>query len=262
MSSLFRPDGEHWVPTELSTGPWSAAALHGGPVAALLTRELERLEAPVPMRLARVTVELLRPVPLEPLWLTSEVIRPGAKVGLLEAALGRADDGQVLALARAQRIRATEVAFDDGATEQVPALPDEASVVPVAFSTGELVAYHSHAVEHRFVSGGLGRVGPAFDWMRLKVPVVPGEEPTGWQRAAALADFGNGLSAVVPPDGTSLFINPDLTVHLWREPVGEWVGLDAVTRTSGTGIGMAESALWDRDGRIGRSVQSLLLERF
>ena len=49
-----------------------------------------------------------------------------------------------------------------------------------------------------------------------------------------------------------MFINPDLTVHLWREPVGEWIGSDAVTRTSDTGIGMAETALWDRGGRVGR----------
>ncbi len=101
-----------------------------------------------------------------------------------------------------------------------------------------------------------------FDWARLLVPVVPGEEPTPWQRAVGIADFGNGLSAVVPFDGTSLFINPDLTVHLWREPVGEWIGLDAVTRTSPTGIGLAESAVWDRSGRVGRSLQSLFLDRF
>jgi hypothetical protein len=60
-----------------------------------------------------------------------------------------------------------------------------------------------------------------------------------------------------------VFINPDLTVHLFRLPVDEWVCLDAVTRIPAGGgagsVGLAESALFDRQGRIGRSLQSLLV---
>jgi hypothetical protein len=44
-------------------------------------------------------------------------------------------------------------------------------------------------------------------------------------------------------------------------PAGEWIGLDAVTWPSDTGVGYAEAALYDADGRIGRSVQTLLLDR-
>ena len=43
-SALFVPDGDGWRPTGYSRGPWSNDSLHGGPVAALLTRELERVE--------------------------------------------------------------------------------------------------------------------------------------------------------------------------------------------------------------------------
>jgi hypothetical protein len=151
------------------------------------------------------------------------------------------------------------VEFPDGVDETPPDLPPQAS--DTSAWPGGAVAFHSHATEHRFVRGRFGEVGPCFDWVRLAVPVVPGEEPTGWQRAAAVADFANGISAVVPFDGRSMFINPDLTVHLWREPVGEWIGTDAVTRTSDSGIGMSEAALWDRSGRVGRGLQSLLLDR-
>jgi acyl-CoA thioesterase len=49
-------------------------------------------------------------------------------------------------------------------------------------------------------------------------------------------------------------------VHLLRVPVGEWICLAARTLTSSSGVGLAESALYDRDGRVGRSVQSLLLD--
>ena len=122
-------------------------------------------------------------------------------------------------------------------------------------------AFHSHAVEHRFVAGGFERPGPATDWIRLRVPVVAGEAPSPLARVAAAADFGNGVSWVLSRLAGYRFINPDLTVYLSRMPVGEWVCLEAVTAVEPHGIGMAESRLWDERGPIGRSVQSLLLER-
>jgi hypothetical protein len=259
--ALFVPHGDGWAPTELSRGPWDAGSLHGGPVAALMVRELERIEAPAAMRLARVTVELLRPVPLQPLQLTASVLRPGRKVALVEAELRVASDGTPLALARGLRIREAEVDFPDPGDAEVPELPAEPDA-PIGTLPGAPIAYHSHGVEHRFLRGSFGVPGPMFDWTRLRVPVVPGEEPTPWQRAVAVADFGNGLSALLPFDGTSLFVNPDLTVHLSRAPVGEWIGLDASTRTSSSGIGLAETDIWDLTGRLGRGLQSLYLERF
>ncbi|MDX6605053.1 MAG: hypothetical protein QOF23_1562, partial [Solirubrobacterales bacterium] len=56
-----------------------------------------------------------------------------------------------------------------------------------------------------------------------------------------------------------LFINVELSVHLERMPEGEWVGLEATTRPQPTGIGIAESVLFDRKGRIGRALQTLLI---
>ena len=91
------------------------------------------------------------------------------------------------------------------------------------------------------------------------MPVVAGEEPSPEQRAVAVADFGNGISSELD-FATSIFINPDLTVHLVRPPEGEWVCLDARTRFGPPGTGLAESALWDGRGRIGRSLQSLYVE--
>jgi hypothetical protein len=77
---------------------------------------------------------------------------------------------------------------------------------------------------------------------------------------AAAADFGNGVSSPLS-FGDWLFINPDLTIHLSRLPVGEWVGLESHTSAESQGIGISESRLWDEEGPIGRSVQSLLIDR-
>jgi hypothetical protein len=48
-------------------------------------------------------------------------------------------------------------------------------------------------------------------------------------------------------------------VHLHRRPQGEWVCLDAVTLPEPNGIGIADSALFDERGAIGRAVQTLLI---
>jgi hypothetical protein len=44
-------------------------------------------------------------------------------------------------------------------------------------------------------------------------------------------------------------------------PVGEWVCLEATTAVEAQGVGLAESRLWDERGVLGRSLQSLLLDR-
>jgi hypothetical protein len=114
-------------------------------------------------------------------------------------------------------------------------------------------------VTHSFAEGSFLDLGPALDWIRLRVPVVAGEDPSPLQRVAAAADFGNGISAAVPHDRHT-FINPDLTITLLREAVGEAVGVAATTRVDPGGGGVTESVLWDGPGRIGRAAQTLVVE--
>ncbi|MGK8485433.1 hypothetical protein [Nocardia asiatica] len=116
----------------------------------------------------------------------------------------------------------------------------------------------SHRHHYRFVSGSFAEPGPAVCWIRIKHPIVAGTDPSPLERTLAAADSGNGVSAVL--DWSKyLFINTDLTVTLHRQPVGEWVCLDAVTYPQPHGIGMAESALYDEKGPLGRSTQTLFL---
>jgi hypothetical protein len=101
--------------------------------------------------------------------------------------------------------------------------------------------------------------GPGRVWMRMRYPLLAGEELTPLARLAATADFGNGISAALPFD-RYLFINADLTIHLQRPPRGEWIGLDARTLLHVGGTGLAESVLHDVDGPVGRAFQTLVVE--
>jgi hypothetical protein len=89
---------------------------------------------------------------------------------------------------------------------------------------------------------------------------VPGERATPLQRVVALADFGNGVAAALPWS-SHVFINPDLTVYLEREPAGPWIGMRARTRLGPDGAGVAESELYDAGGRVGRGLQALFVDR-
>src|SRR5438105_2907796 len=84
---LFERDGELFVPTAHTRGPWDPRAQHGGPPAALLGRALEALPAEAGMRTVRCAVDILRPVPLQPLRVTARVDREGRRVQHTVAAL-------------------------------------------------------------------------------------------------------------------------------------------------------------------------------
>lgn len=258
--------GDRFRATDLSRGPWDARALHGGPVAALAARALEEALASVrrhgdPTFLpARFALELERPVGLDPIAVRAEVTRPGRSVRSAEAALQN-DDGRRLARASLVAIRERLEPLD--LTDAVR--PDDtppAPPGPPAGGTWETypgLAYHRDAVDHAFVDGSFLAIGPSTDWIRLRVPVVEGEVPSPLQRVVAVADFGNGVSAAVP-HASHTFINPDLVVALHRAPVGEVVGVEAVTRVEPTGIGLTETVLWDTRGRIGVATQTLVVD--
>lgn len=251
--ALYLPRDDLYQPTSLTQGPWSEGAQHGGPPAALLARAIEVEPTPVPMELVRLTIDLMRPVPLYPLAVDVEIIRPGKRVRLIRASL-RHDEVEV-ARAIALQIRTDHVVVPES-TESPPPGPENgaAPTWPQRWPSG----YHDTAVDMRFVAGDPSSPGSATAWVRLKVPVVAGEEPTGVQRAAAAADFGNGISSVLDPAGF-VYINPDLTVYLHRKPRGEWICLEATTTAQPSGIGLAESALYDTDGAVGHSLQGLLI---
>lgn len=256
---IFVSDGGAFVPTELARSPWGPDSLHGGAPAALLARAIEGHEVDVPMLLSRTTFEFLRPVPCAPLKIAVRTARPGKKVQLVEAVL-TVGDAEVCR-ATGLRIRTADVTLPDGAVDVDPAPALPVSGGGWTAPDGGWRAFHNEGVEMRWTTGRFEDEGPAVVWIRLPRPLVDDEEPSPTQRAMAAADFGNGVSRELPfGPGGYLFINPDLSVYLQRPPTGEWIQLDARTHLSAVGTGVAESALSDQQGRIGRSVQALLVD--
>lgn len=238
------------------------------------------------MMAARLTVELLRPVPVAPLTVTAKVTRPGRKVKLLDVRVsveGRdvvwaravllrqraephwpAEEGAPNASApniHTSSTRATSTSEPGTSILEAPgAPPGPEHGTPGRGLSDAYPAFHTSGAELRFIDGTFDTLGPGTVWVRLRVPVVPGELPSALQRAAAAADFGNGVSAVLPFDQWR-FLNPDLTVVLHRPPQGEWVGLQARTELGPPGVGVATSVLWDAHATVGSATQTLVVER-
>jgi hypothetical protein len=241
--------GGRFRATGSTAGPWDPGLQHAGPPAALLGRALEACEPRDDMVLARISLEILGGVPVGEVAVTAAVARPGRSVELLEASLQAG--GRVAVAARAWRVgrRGASAAGEHGA--ELP--PPSDGPAPPAFFSG-----YGDAVDFRFVAGGWNVPGPATVWTRLRVPVVAGEAPSGLQRVLAVADSGNGVSAVLPFEEW-MFINPELTVHVRREARGEWICLDAVTTVEADGAGLARSTLSDEEGPVAHAAQSLLV---
>jgi hypothetical protein len=256
VDGVFVQAGDRLRATELARGPWDPGALHGGAPAALLVRELERCEPSPDLALARITYEFVRPVPLGELSVSAEVLRPGRRVMLLEGAI-RDEAGTVVARARALRVRPSPVGE---AVSDPPPFPGPEAGRPNNFRREQLAMFSPDAIEIRFVEGEFYGLGPATAWFRLRQPMVAGEPPSPLQRLAAASDFGNGISSVLSWSD-HVFINPDLTLYIEREPRGEWVALQSQSRVTAGSVAIAESVLWDEWGRIGRATQALLVGR-
>jgi hypothetical protein len=255
--AFFVCDGERYAASELTRGPWDPNAQHAGPPTALLGRAVERAGSISEAQVARITFEILRPIPIATLTATAEVVRAGRTVELIEAVLS--DEQGELVRARAWRVRSAEVDLSGGVLpdDPPPAGPGSARPAEAFFPTGHDTGYHT-AMEVRFSAGEFLRLGPATAWMRMRYPLVAGEEPSPLARVLVAADSGNGISGTLDYR-RYLFVNTDLTVNLIRPPVGQWVRLEAVTHPQPHGVGLADTALHDERGRIGRSTQTLVV---
>lgn len=261
-NAFYEPLGEDgaFASTVATAGPWSPDFQHAGPVAALMGRAFERHE-PVPgTRVARVTLEILGPVPVAELRVTARTVRPGRRITLLEAEMTH--QGRPVARASAWRIAAAPAALEPTANAPAPPpLPDlgpDARTRSTAWSGAHVDGYIA-AMEWRFTEGSFGRPGPGAVWARTRIPLVAGEAVSPLQRALLLADSASGLGSELD-FAKWLVINTDLTVALHRDPSGEWLRMWAALHADPGGSGLVEATLADRDGDLGRVLQTLLVD--
>jgi len=253
--AFFSIDGNGWfLGNDGARGPWSADACHAGPVTGLLARALER-EIP-DMQLVRITANYLRPIPMAGFRIESETTRTGRATA---AAAARLIDtaGKTCATASSVHFACSDVGAL--ATVSIP-VPERLGAVPGEFvddSTHHDKPFFRHAIEVAYPPGEDNGPGPTTLWMRAPA-LLADETPSPFQRICPLADCGNGISRNADFDNVT-FVNPDLTLIVYRLPESEWLASSAVSFWEPTGIGLAQATLFDERGPVGVASQTLLI---
>jgi len=250
--------------TPLARAGWYDDGQHGGVVAALLVRAVEAVPTLAPMEVSRITVELFRKVPTVPLRTETRILREGRRIQVV--GVSASADGVELARGTVLRLRATDLDLPPSALPDEPTPPPPSTVSAPDRSTWGVgptdgrVMFHRHAIDIREVEGSFRELGPAAVWIRMTKPLVAGEDPGPVVRAVVAGDFANGISRLLHSSDW-VFMNADLTIHLHRLPRGTWIGLRAVTHLDRSGRGIAHARLYDLDGPVGRSTQTLFIDR-
>jgi hypothetical protein len=242
--------------SELTRGPWHPVHQHAGPPTALICRAIERAATNDGLtHLARLTVNLLRPAPIGECSVEFAADYVGRSTGHYSGRLmaqGK-DIARFTALLQSEDDLPIPAGTQGHPPPRAPKPPDECPIVKIPFMRGGLG--YGDLVENRIAEGRFFN-GPCAAWFRMNHPLVEGEAPSPYQRVAVAGDSGNGVSAALD-FAKYVFVNCDLTINLFRRPEGEWVCLEARSLFGGNSCGLAESALYDERGMIGRATQSL-----
>lgn len=254
---VFQLEGGRVLTGPMAAGPWDTSLQHGAAPAALIAWVAEEFGCELPMQVARITIDLLRPVPIVPLEIKAELLREGRKTQLIGIQL--IAKGVEVVRASVLKVRIAEVALPDIACEEHLDLP----LQECGYDPGVPARRHNGfltRVSMSQVAGEWLQAGPAAVWFRINRPIIYGVPISPLMRAAIVADFCNGASAVVDFERWT-YINADTTLSLSRMPVGDWILLDARTSSGSTGVGVASARLADSHGYFGRAAQTILLER-
>ncbi len=257
MTAMFLRDGQSFRATEAAGGPWSPSMLQGSATTALMAREVEAIARQTGFAVRRLTFDLWRPAELHAFTIASELLRDGRKAKTL---LVRLCDGDV-EIGRCTAL----LAADGGATPADPAAagtqaepgPDDGTPPP-AFAQ-KWSRYFQH-VSVSLIEGALERAGPAAACMRLDVPLLEGEANSALIQAVQAADFASGVGQIVDMREWS-FVNPEISLHLFRPPREQWILVRAATTVGERGAGLTRATLSDRHGAFAEVLQTIMFER-
>lgn len=242
-------DAAVFASTDHTRSNWTPEIQHGSPPLALLTKTIEEQLRPG-MRIGRMTLDILGAIPVTEVRVRSRVERPGSRICLLSA--------EMIAERPVARVTAWALATSDtaeAATDRFPPLV-EGGRAPLELAWKDAGGYID-SVQWRAQSKD---ATATVYWMRPLVGLVDDEPTTALQRLAMVVDSANGVGAVIDPD-TFVYMNTDTVVHLHRLPAGDDFALRARGSIGPDGIGVTTAELFDRDGFIGTSAQTLLVQR-
>jgi hypothetical protein len=241
-------------PTQHTSGAWSTTEQHFSPLGGLITHVIDDFVAARGadgLSTSRIAFDILGTIAIEEFDVRVEVVRPGRTIQLIEATVTANE--RAVVRARAWRLAAADTsAVAGGAPDPLPRPEDVARGDLTSVWPGGYIA----SLDYRPV--GEPRPGRATVWLRTPLDLVAGEQASALARFVALIDTANGIATRVPPK-TLFYPNVDTVVHVYRQPVGDWTGLDTDVIFGAGGVGLTSTVLHDADGAVGRAQQTLTI---
>ncbi len=252
-SYFLRTGPTTFAPTPLAEGAWSREDYHFSPLAGLIVHAIEQSRGDSPLQLAQLSFDILGRLPFAEVDIAVEVIRPGRTIELVEAVVTVA--GRSVILTRAWYLVAGDTTAETGTPATVLPAPEDCPPRDLSTIWGGNFMEQLEAREAIPVTTGRGAT-----WLASPTSLVHGEEQIPVAQYCALIDTANGLAVRQNPEKWA-FPNVDLTVHFFRQPAGQWVGLDTSVDWGASGMGITSSVLHDSNGPVGRALQSITLRK-
>lgn len=250
---FFTRDGERYVPTPMTRGPWDPNSLHGRVIAGLLGHVIEQRHGGPEFLPARLTVDMYRLPDRSPIEVTTQVVRDGYRIKVIDAEFFSA--GISMARATSQLLRRTENSPGNVWSPPDWSVPSPADIPPPEDRRGGMGGMWAT----RSITGGMGTIGQKRMWMSEIRDLVGGEPLTPFGRMALAADYASPFSN--SGDQGLGYINSDVTLYLHRLPRTEWIGFEVVEHHATDGVAIGQCRLYDEFGAIGSSSVAALAQK-
>jgi hypothetical protein len=253
---FIRTEDGRFLPQRACAGAWNTAELHISPVNGLLLHELQRWLASRPgggKLVTRISYDYLGVLDFTACDVAFEMLRPGRAVELVEGVLSQ--HGRPVLRARVWLLSTHDTSgVEGGAREPLPPPEESRAFALSSLWPGDYI----QSIDMRVVEGP--NPGRTTAWITTPLEIVQGDPVSDLARFALLVDTANGIAIRQPPDAWQ-FPNVDLTIHLFRQPTGAWVGFDTRVVFGPVGHGLTSTELFDVHGQVGRAEQILLVRR-
>ncbi|MBV2357364.1 thioesterase family protein [Streptomyces sp. J2-1] len=247
-----RIDEHRYKPTPHAGGAWSLDEQHFSPLGGLVAHALELHVAArpgPPLVVSRISYDILGRLALDECEVRVETVRPGRTIELLEATVRIA--GRAVVRARAWLLAPVDTSAVAGGGDARLAPPESVERWPVAeLWPGGYIA----SLDVRPLAPP--EPGRTTAWISSPLDLVAGERIGALASFCTYLDTANGIAVRESPTEW-MFPNVDLTLHLHRQPVGDWTGLDTTVVFGAGGQGLTSTVLHDVEGPVGRMEQIL-----
>ncbi len=239
--------------TVYAQGAWNEHEQHMAAATGVLAVELEQFQPRTEMRIGRISLDILGLIHAGEFEIKTHIIRAGKTIELVESTMTA--QGKTSIVARAWRMQTSDTSSISGLEDKIHHRAKQPWNMQHFWGGGFIQSIRAYSDQRR--------AGKGIVWLHSDVEMVEGQSTSDFVRLMGLVDAANGIVPRIeqPNDIEWIFPNLDLQIHLYREPIGQWLGLETIQQIGHDGIGLTSSILHDEHGTFGRSEQILTIRK-